>query len=201
MITQIEDDRLTRDDLRDIWIGLSADERLEGFGLLPKSEAEDFFLALPARDMSEVVLGLPPDERRSWIRLAPPEDVADLIQKSPGEERDPLLRLLDEPTRKEVAGLLAYGEDQAGGLMSPRYARVRPDMTVDEAISYLRKQARSNLETIFYIYVIDDQQRVVGVVSLKQLLSTKPEKTVRELMRKDVISVGEHTDQEEVSRL
>ena len=201
MITQVEDDRLRGDELRDIWIGLSADERLEGFGLLSKGDAEDFFLALPARDMSEVVLGLPPDERRSWIRLAPPEDVADLIQKSPGDQREPLLRLLDEPTRKEVAGLLAYGEDQAGGLMSPRYARVRPDMTVDEALSYLRKQARSSLETIFYIYVIDDQQRVVGVVSLRQLLSTKAEKTVRELMRKDVVSVGEHIDQEEVSRL
>ena len=62
MDTRIDDERLRGDDLRDIWIGLSADERLDGFGLLAKSDAEDFFLALPARDMDEVVLGLPPDD-------------------------------------------------------------------------------------------------------------------------------------------
>jgi magnesium transporter len=155
-------DRLTVEELRDIWVALSAGERLEGFSLLPKAGAEDFFLGLPARDMAELVLGLPPDERRSWMRLAPPDDVADLIQRSPREQREHLLGLLDEPTRKEVAGLLAYREDEAGGLMNPRYARVRPDMTVDEAISYLRKQARAHLETIYYVYVIDDQQRLVS---------------------------------------
>jgi magnesium transporter len=194
-------EQLTVDELRDIWVALSPDERLEGFSLLPKAAAEDFFLGLPARDMAELVLGLPPDERRSWMRLAPPDDVADLIQHSSREHREQLLALLDESTRKEVAGLLAYREDEAGGLMNPRYARVRPEMTVDEAISYLRKQARAHLETIYYVYVIDDQQRLVGVVSLKQLFAAKPEKTVRDVMRTDVVSVGEHTDQEAVSRL
>ena len=194
-------DRLTVEELRDVWLALSLDERREGFNILPKSEAEDFFLALPARDMSELIFVLPPDERRSWLRLAPPDDVADLIQKSPSEQRDHLLGLLDATTRQEVAGLLAYREDEAGGLMNPRYARVRPNMTVDEAISYLRKQARAHLETIYYVYVIDEQQRLVGVVSLKQLFAAQSEKTVHEVMRNDVVSVGEHLDQEAVGRL
>lgn len=194
-------ERLTLAELRDIWIALSAPERLEGFSLLSKAEAEALFLGLSARDMAELVLGLPPDERRSWMRLAPPDDVADLIQRSPRDQREHLLGLLDEPTRKEVAGLLAYREDEAGGLMNPRYARVRPDMMVDEAISYLRKQARAHLETIYYVYVIDDQQKLVGVVSVKQLFASKPEKTVRDVMRKEIVSVGEHMDQEAVSRL
>ena len=194
-------DRLTIDEMRDIWVALTAGERMEGFRLLSRAEAEDFFLELAPRDMAEVVLGLPPDQRRSWMRLAPPDDVADLVQRAPREEREHLLALLDEPTRKEVTGLLAYDEDEAGGLMSPRYARVRPDMTVDEAISYLRKQAREQLETIYYVYVIDDQQRLVGVVSIKQLFAAKPDKTVRDVMRADVVSVGEHMDQEAVSRI
>jgi magnesium transporter len=191
---------LTIEELRDIWIALSAGERLEGFRLLRKAEAEDFFLGLGARDMAELVHGLPRDERRSWLRLAPPDDAADLIQRSSHADREDLLGLLDEPTRKEVAGLLAYREDEAGGLMNPRYARLRPEMTVDEALSYLRKQVREHLETIYYVYVIE-AQRLVGVASLKQLFAAKPDKTVREVMRTDVVTVGEHTDQEAVGRL
>ena len=194
-------DRLTSGEMRDIWVAVTAAERMEGFGLLPQAEAEDLFLALPPRDMAEIVLGLPSDQRRSWMRLAPPDDVADLVQRAPPEEREHLLALLDEATRKEVTGLLAYREDEAGGLMNPRYARVRPDMTVDEAISYLRKQARAHLETIYYVYVIDDQKRLVGVVSLKQLFAAKPDRTVRDVMRAEVVSVGEHMDQEAVSRI
>jgi magnesium transporter len=189
------------DELRDVWIALSSDERLDGFRLLRKPEAEDFFLGLAGADMAELVHGLAPEERRSWLRLAPPDDAADLIQRSSGEQREQLLLLLDEPTRKEVAGLLAYREDEAGGLMNPRYARLRPEMTVDEAISYLRKQALDHLETIYYVYVIDDDQRLAGVVSLKQLFASKPDKTVRDVMRTEIVTVGEHTDQEAVSRL
>jgi magnesium transporter len=192
---------LTLDELRDIWIALSSSERLEGFRLLRKPEAEDFFLGLGAGDMAELICGLPRDERRSWMRLTPPDDAADLIQRSPPGQREHLLGLLDEPTRKEVAGLLAYREDEAGGLMNPRYARLRPEMTVDEAISYLRRQARAHLETIYYVYVVGEDQRLLGVVSLKQLFAAKPDKTVSEVMRTDLVTVGEHTDQEAVSRL
>jgi magnesium transporter len=194
-------DRLTVEELRDIWLALSTEERRDGFNILPKVEAEDFFLGLPARDMAELILVLPPNERRSWLRLTPPDDVADLIQKSPFEAREQLLSLLDAPTRKEVGGLLAYREDEAGGLMNPRYARVRPNMTVDEAISYLRRQARAHLGTIYYVYVIDDQDRLVGVVSIKQLFAAMPEKTVKDVMSTEVVRVGEHVDQEAVSRL
>src|SRR5262249_49340713 len=108
--------------------------------------------------------------------------------------------MLDEPTRKEVSALLAYAEDEAGGLMSPRYARVRPTVTVDEAISYLRKQAREKLETLYYAYVIDAEQRLVGVVSFRDLFAAPPSKTVSDVMSTDLVTVSPDTDQEEVSR-
>jgi magnesium transporter len=192
---------LTADDLRDAWPTLSADERLEGFLLLSRSYAEDFILGLSAREMAAVLLALPSGERRSWVRLLPPDDVADLIQQAPAGERESLLGLLDGPTRNEVAGLLAYAEDEAGGLMSPRFARVRPDATVDEAISYLRKEARARLETLYYIYALDEHQRLLGVVSLKQLFAAGPDKKVRDVMRADLVAVREETDQETVGRL
>jgi len=192
---------LTEEELRNVWPVLSIDERVEGFELLSRTDAEDFFLSLSTADMTELLLALPLEEQRLWLRLLPPDDAADIIQDAPEEKRPALLQLLDDTTRKEVTGLLAYREDEAGGLMSPRYARVRPDMTVDEAISYLRKQARGQLETIYYIYVLDEQQRLEGVVSLKQLIAAQPEKRVRELMETDLVKVDERMDQEAVSRL
>src|SRR5205085_3641898 len=127
-------------ELREAWSVLAQEDRLSGFLLLPRVDAEDFFMALSALDQAELLLQLPPDQRRSWVRLLPPDDVADLIQEVSVEERDGILALLDAVTRKEVSALLLYAEDQAGGLMSPCYARVRAEMTADEALRYLRRQ-------------------------------------------------------------
>jgi magnesium transporter len=196
-----EGEGLTASDLRDIWPILARGDRLSGFKLLPRSEAEEFLLGLPARDQAELLLALPPDEQRAWMRLLPPDDAADVVQTSPPEGKERLLGLLDEPTRIEVNALLAYAEDAAGGLMNPRYARLRPDATVDEAISYLRRQARERLETIYYVYVLDDQQRLIGVVSFRELFAAPPEKKVRDIMRTQVVTVREHEDQESVSRV
>jgi magnesium transporter len=195
-------ERLSEDDLREAWPLLAREDRVLGFRALPRAEAEDFFFALPARDQEELVLALPPDERRSWVRLLPPDDAADLVQAAPSEERDGLLALLDDTTRREVTGLLAYAEDEAGGLMNPRFARLRPDATVDEALSYLRRQARDRAaESVYYAYVIDDEQRLVGVVSFRDLFAASPDKRVRDVMRTDLVSVSEDMDQEEVSRV
>jgi magnesium transporter len=188
-------------DLRTIWRILTPEERVEAFHLLARDDAEEYFLGLSATDLAGLMRTLPRGERRSWMRLLAPDDAADLLQQVSDEERENLLGLLDDPTRKEVTALLAYKQDEAGGLMSPRYARVRPEMTVDEAIGYLRRQARANLETISYLYVIDDHQVLLGVVSFRELFAAQAERTVREVMRRDVVTVRENQDQEEVSKL
>jgi magnesium transporter len=196
-----DDDRLDSADLRTIWRILTPEERVEAFHLLSRDDAEEFFLGLSAADLASLMRGLPRNERRSWMRLLAPDDAADLVQHVPDDERDALLGLLDDPTRKEVTALLAYKQDAAGGLMNPRYARLRPEMTVDEAIGYLRRQARTNLEVISYLYVIDDQQHLLGVVSFRELFASPPERTVREVMRRDIVTVRDDQDQEEVSKL
>src|SRR5439155_668399 len=188
-------------ELLDAWPVLSAEERLEGLRLLPHADAEDLLLSLPARDQAELILETSAGERRSWMRLLPPDDAADVVQAAPEAEREGLLALLDDPTRKEVAALLAYAEDDAGGLMNPRYARLRPDMSVDEAITYLRRQARERLETIYYMYVLDAEQRLLGVVSFRDLFAAPPEKKVRDIMHTEVVTAPESMDQEALSRL
>ncbi|HMI31329.1 MAG TPA: magnesium transporter, partial [Candidatus Limnocylindrales bacterium] len=109
--------------------------------------------------------------------------------------------LLDDATRKEVNGLLAYAEDDAGGLMNPRYIRVRPDMSVDEAITYLRRQATDHIGALNYAYAIDLEQKLRGIVSFRQLLAAKPEQKVSEIMQTDLVTVPEKMDQEDLSRL
>jgi magnesium transporter len=192
---------LSGSELQEIWSSLALEARLEAFKALSRAEAEDFFWNLSAPDQVELLLELPAVERRGWMRLLAPDDAADVVQAAPEEERDGLLALLDDSTRKEVTALLAYAEDQAGGLMSPRFARVRPDMTADEAISYLHKQARERVETIYYVYVLDAQQRLVGVVSFRQLFEAPGSRKVRDLMQTEVVTVSEQMDQEDVGLL
>ncbi len=184
----------------DNWSSLTPEEQVIAFQKLSYSEADDFFLALSARDQAALVLALPGSERRLWMRLLPPDDATDLIQETPEEERPSLLNLLDEYTRREVVALLAYKEDEAGGLMSPRFARLRPDMTVDEAITYLRRQAEQ-VETIHYAYALDSEQHLLGIVPLRRLFSAHREQTVREVMRTDFIAASEEMDQEALAKL
>jgi magnesium transporter len=195
------DVNFTPAELYEAWPVLSQEERVEGFEVLKRNDADDFFLQLSARDRAALLLALPFGERRLWMRLLAPDDAADLIQELPPEERENVLALLDESTRREVKGLLDYAEDEAGGLMNTRYSRLRADMTVDEAISYLRKDARMREKTVYYVFVVDAEEHLHGVVSFRDLLVAPGEKLVRDVMRADVISAPEDLDQEALSKL
>ncbi len=196
-----DSDALTPDALRGVWPVLSEDERVDGFTMLAGDDAMEFFLELTPRGQSQLVRNFAPARRQVWLRLLAPDDAADLIQQFDPPERPALIAMLDEVTRREVTALLAYSEDDAGGLMSPRFARVRPEMTVGEAVRYLRRQARLNIETLYYGYVLDDHQRLLGVVSFRELFQAQDEKPVREMMKTDLVTVRDTDDQERVARV
>lgn len=196
-----DDDQLSIDELRDAWPLLDLAERGDGLRVLQREDAEEFFIQLPARDQADLLLHFRPGQRRQWMRMLEPDDVADLIQQGGEANRKTLLALLDDPTRKEVVALLKYAEDEAGGLMSTRYARLRPEMSADEAVLYLRRQARAKLETIYVAYVLDPAQRLLGVVSFRDLFAADSAKTVAEIMVTEVVRVSDEMDQETVSRV
>jgi len=187
-------------ELWETWPELSPEEAVERFHALPPDERDDFFQSLDPREQAQLLTVLAPRERRLWLRLLAPDDVADLIQESAAGEREPLLALLDDPTQTDVRALLAYAEDEAGGLMSPRFARVRPDMTVREAIPYLRRQAAA-AETIYYVYVLDEHQHLLGVLSFRDLFRATEDQVVRDIMHTRLVTVPETLDQEAVGRL
>jgi magnesium transporter len=181
---------------------LDAEERLEGFRSLPRDEAEDYFLELNTRSHVILLQGMSQREKRTWLRVLP-------ARRPRGRDARVLLggaRRAARDARRGLAArggawLLAYAEDEAGGLMNPRFARVRPEMTVEEAIRYVRRQAQDKLETIYYVYVLDGAQHLLGVVSFRELLLAPGDKPVREVMHEDVITVPEEMDQEEVARV
>ncbi|MBR9991121.1 MAG: magnesium transporter [Gemmatimonadetes bacterium] len=191
------------DELREAWWLLSIEDRLAGFRMLDAGAAGEFFSDLDPHDQAALLLALRTQERRTWLRHLAPDDAVDLLQEVDDDERAGLITLLDHATRREVTVLLAYKEDEAGGLMSSRFARLRPDMTIDEAVGYLRRQAVSSveLETFYYIYVLDAAQRLLGVVTFRSLFSVAGSRLVRDIMRDDVVTVHEEMDQEDVARL
>ncbi len=191
----------TPTELYEAWPVLSTAERVQGFACLQRDDAENFFLQLSTLDRAQLVLALPAGERRLWMRLMAPDDAADLVQAAAVEERDGLLALLDNLTQREVKGLLDYAEDDAGGLMNTRYSRLRPDMTVGEAISYLRRDARGREKTVYYAYVVDSEERFLGVVTFRDLIVAPGDKLIRDMMRTEVVTARDDLDQEALSKL
>ncbi len=190
------------DETLEKWPSLTPEERKSLFLNLQREDEDELFLRLSPHDQSEILSNATLSQRKIWIRLLAPDDVADVIQERPVGERDAYLELLDAQTRIEVRALLAYREDQAGGLMSPRFARVRHEMSVEEALRYLRVQTRADLETIYYAYALDQEQRLLGVVSLRQLFASPAHLRVEEIMTKvpDLIALRENEDQEVIAR-
>lgn len=190
----------TADDLIHKWGQLPLRQRVQAFNQLPRGQTDNVFLALSSDEQLELIEHLPQNEQRIWLRLLPPDDAADLIQLAPERKRRELLADLDDTARKEVSALLAYKEDVAGGLMSPRFARVRPGMSVDEAIVYLRRQA-PHLDVMHYAYVLDDAQILRGVFSFRELFAADASKLVSEIMRTNFVAAAENMDQEALARL
>ncbi|MEI6666346.1 MAG: magnesium transporter, partial [Chloroflexota bacterium] len=189
------------DSLMESWPSMSEDDRLEVFQSLPRGDASELFLSLDPADQEALITPLPSNEQRVWLRLLPAEEAADLIQQvDDQEEHEGLLALLDHRMRPEVEALLAYKDDVAGGLMSPSYAWMRTDMTVAQALAYLRLQAADRVSMIYYAYVLDSSQRLIGVVSFRDLMAAPATRKVEDVMLTSPLSVLEDTDQEEVAR-
>ncbi len=132
-------------------------------------------------------------------RLAP-DDAADILADIPREQAEQLLNLMPANEAQPIRELLRYGAETAGGIMTTEVLALDQEKTVEDALLYLRQHS-THLEMVYYLYVVDEQQHLVGVVSLRQLVTAEPEILMRSLMDPDVLSVRTETDQEEVARI
>lgn len=201
METTLLNDDFSLENLLKNWQAITRAERLEIFHMLGRVDQEELFLNLAYDYQAEVFSELSNSEKRTFIRLPAPDDIADLIQMlDEGEEQNQALHFLDYATLVEVKALMAYAEDEAGGLMNSRFARLRPEMTVEEALRYLRAQSKSQIETIYYAYVLEKSQVLLGVVSLRELFLEKSNAIVRDIMNTDLVTVLQDENQESISK-
>jgi magnesium transporter len=158
-------------------------------------------LAATDSDVAAAVLELLPLEQAgSLLGQFEPDDASDVLQHMPQEVAEQLLRRLEGAERSEVEDLTRYESSTAGGIMSPRFLALSRDTTAKDAIEHLRRVS-AEIEMVFYVYVVNEIEQLLGVVSLRNLVTTKEETTLFELMSSDVVSVTPDEDQEEVAKI
>ena len=128
-----------------------------------------------------------------------PDEAADLLGDMPKERKEGLLALMEKEDADDVRKLLTYPEDSAGGIMTTEYASIHPNLTASEAIKELRGMA-DEVETMFYVYVLDGEKHLVGTFSLNNLIFARPGQMVSEFMTKRLITVNLTDDQETVAQ-
>ncbi len=141
----------------------------------------------PRATLAELVSEMPADER------------TDLFKRFDQNQRDILLPALAHAEREDIRRLSAYVEGTAGALMTSDYATLKKDMTVLQAMTYLRDEA-PDAETIYQAYVIDEQRRLLGAVSLRDLILADLHKSIQDLMTSDVVSAHVTDDQEDIAK-
>jgi CBS domain-containing protein len=129
-----------------------------------------------------------------------PDEAADLLAELPEERKEKLINLMEQDEAEDVRMLLAYPEESAGGIMTTEYISIRPGLTAERIIEVLRETA-GEAETIFYVYVTDEEEHLLGVFSLTDLILAKPDTPVEKFMHKRVQSVHVLDDQDNVAQM
>jgi len=134
------------------------------------------------------------------LKHMPSDDVADIIGRLPKEKSEAILEKMEGEDSEEVEDLLLYSNDTAGGIMVPDFVALKEDISAKDAIESLQ-QEYLDVEMPFYLYVVDDNVRLVGVISLRQLVVVKPDTPLKDFMTTDIFTVRTDMDQEEVAKI
>ncbi|HEX8524545.1 MAG TPA: CBS domain-containing protein, partial [Tepidisphaeraceae bacterium] len=181
-------------------------------GNLPLEEAADVAEFLDPETASEVLSQMEPalaasvisdmeePEAAMVIAAMDPDDRVDVLEHVDAALRERLLSELTAADAADVRHLQRYPRDTAGGIMTTQVTALRDDLTVEQAIEELRR-LNEQLEQMFYVYVVDRRQHLVGVLSMRDLILARPNRLIHDIARKSVVSVPATTDQEEVARL
>jgi CBS domain-containing protein len=180
---------------------------------LPPAEGSDLVETLTDEAAADALEEIHPDRQADLVEeMAPeraadileemaPDEAADILQDLPEEKAQELLRLMDQEEATEVAELLAYPEDSAGGIMTPEYAVLPPHFTVPEALAELRRRFAGKLDDVHYVYVTDEAECLLGVLSLWDLIVADPQSRLADFMETNVVSVRTDQKAEEAARL
>ncbi len=188
-------------DLSILFRSLPIQDQHRLFGMIQDTEQKGvLFSELDEDTFQNLIEDMEVNDVVEVLEKMPADDVADLIGRLPDDKSSALLKKMKKEGSEEVESLLSYGDDTAGGIMVPDFIALREDVTAKEAIESLQKE-HSDVEMPFYLYVVDEYDKLVGVISLRQLVVVPPHKPLKEFMATDVFSVQTDMDQEEVAKI
>lgn len=185
-------------DQADVLASLSDEDRQLLLQQLEPEEIADFLEFLTPQELADVTPQMEIGSLAAALDETPPETAADVLQDLEKDEAAAVLSAMEE--RSEVEPLLAHEDESAGGIMTPNVVTLRPHMTAEAAIAYLRALHPQDIDA-YYLYVVDEAGHLAGVISLRGLVTAPPDRRVGEFMDPNVITVTTDTDQEEVLQL
>ena len=180
--------------------GLPESMQVIAFRLLLKEEAIAVYENLDSTIQQSLVEQFKQQEVRDIVDQMSPDDRARLFDELPAKVVRRLLEQLSTEERQNTALLLGYEEDTAGRIMTPEYISLKQTLTVGQTLEKIRTLATAS-EIVYYLYVTDGFRRLVGIVSLRDLVLSSPDISLEEIMTKDIVSVNTIDDQEEVARV
>ena len=187
-------------DLATIIDQLAPRDRAGVLAALDDEAAADAIEEMEPDTQVEVLEGLAPERAADILEEMSPDDAADLVADLSDETRQELLALMERDEAEELGGLLAYPEDTAGGTMTTEFVAVEAHLTAAQTIERLR-ELEPDAETIYYVYVVDAEGRLVGVLSLRDLIVAPPSTPIGEVMFADPVAVDAMADRDEVAAM
>ena len=185
-------------DRAEVFNQLESDEQVQLLGLLDVPVAADLLEEMEDEDVLDAVEGLHPDRLADVLDEMEPDEAADLLGDLPPQAASEALARMEDAD--EVIPLLGYPDETAGGLMTTSYIGLRRQTTVRQAIEFMR-EISPETEVPFYLYVVDREKRLMGVVGFRELVISSPSVTMENIMDRELISVQVGVDQEEVARV
>lgn len=185
-------------DVADVLERLPTQDQEELFALLRHELAGEVLLETSEATRSEIVEELTLGRLTQMVQTVDPDEAADIVEELPEEQTEQLLDRLPEEIAEQVQEILQHDPESAGGIMTPVLARASCDMTVGQAIETIRN-GRAEDEDVFYLYVVNDQDGLLGVVPIRKLVTSQPDAAVSDILETDVASVGVQADQEEIA--
>ena len=179
--------------------GLAVDDTWQLLDYAPVARQAAILAFYPPIKQVEMITGAGRQRISKLLEAMPHDDRVDLVKQLDPEVVEDLLPLVAKADREDIRRLLSYPEQSAGAVMTTDYATLPAEITVAQALDELRRQAPEK-ETIYYVYVLDQDRRLLGFISLRHLILAKPTAVVGNLMEKEVIAVRVDEDREEVAR-
>lgn len=187
-------------DLADLIEHLDPEERLFIFNLLEPDGAGEVLVEIETPVQERILKDLDNQAITEIVQGLDSDDAADLVGDLPDDRAREIIERVGDEVSGELEKLLPYPEDTAGGIMALEFVAVKADASVKDAIDTIREK-REEVENLYYIWVVDDLGKLVGVISLKDLVLEPTDRKISDIMNPEVISVHVDTDQEEVARL